>query len=97
MVIVVVATTTVAGYVQPHLTTSFAISVLRYFNLLLAGFLGLYGIVLSMMFWIVHLCGLNPFHTPYLRPLSPLDLKSLRNALLKLNVPWVGSKRGDRR
>jgi hypothetical protein len=97
MVIVVVALTTIAGYVQPHLSTSFAISILRYFNLFLAGILGLYGIVLFIMFWVVHLCGLNPYHTPYLRPLSPLDLKSFRNALVKLNVPWVGSKRGGRR
>lgn len=91
-VIVIVALSTISGYVQAHLSSSFSLFVVRYFNLALASLLGLYGVILSAMFWIVHLSSLNAYHSPYLRPLSPFDWASLRDALLRLNVRWVSSK-----
>jgi hypothetical protein len=90
--IVVVAITTVAGYVQPRLSSSFSISAIRYFNLFFASILGLYGVILTFMFWIIHLTGLNAFHTPYLRPISPFNWHAFRDAFVRLAHPWVGSK-----
>jgi hypothetical protein len=95
-VIVIVAVTTIAGYVQAHLSSSFSIYAVRYFNLALASMLGLYGVMLSAMFWLVHLCSLNAYHTPYLRPLSPFDWATLRDRLIRLRVPWVADKQNAR-
>lgn len=91
-VIVIVAITTIAGYVQAHLSSSFSTFAVRYFNLALASILGLYGVMLSLLFWLIHLCSLDAYHTPYLRPLSPFDWASFRDQLIRLRIPWVADK-----
>jgi hypothetical protein len=91
-VIIVVALSTVAGYGQPLISTSFSIAGLRYFNLLFAAVVGVFGVFVSLLFWMIHLVQLNPYHTPYLKPLSPFNWKELWNSIIHYKAPWVATR-----
>jgi hypothetical protein len=83
-VIIVVSITTITGYVMPRLSTSYTLQLLRYTNLLMAAFLGGFGLMVAMMFWLIHLCNLHSLGQAYLSPMSPFKLYDMRDMLFRL-------------
>ncbi len=83
-VIIVVAITTISGFAMPRLSTSYSLQVLRYANLILASLFGGYGLIVSIMFWLIQLCHLHPLGKAYLSPLSPFNLREMRDMIIRL-------------
>ncbi|EFZ1984462.1 spore germination protein, partial [Shigella flexneri] len=54
--------------------------------ILLAGTLGMLGIMLGTITIIIHLCTLHSFGVPYLRPVAPLKSSELEDVLTR--SPW---------
>lgn len=84
--VIVVAITGVASFMVPHYTQGIALRILRFPMILLAGSLGLLGIMLGGITIVVHLCTLRSFGVPYLSPVAPVKGRELKDTLIR--APW---------
>jgi len=82
--VIVIATTALASFlVVPYIPST---TVLRFILIIMAGFLGGFGLVLGLLAILVHLCALRSFGVPYLSPIAPLDPEGMKDSLVRL--PW---------
>lgn len=88
--VIVVAITAVSSFVVPAQTDSGAI--LRIIFLILAGFMGGFGILTGLLGLLVHLASLRSFGAPYLSPLAPLSTSDLKDVFIREPI-WAMSKR----
>lgn len=79
--VIVVATTAITSFVVPAQTDS--VSILRYFLIFLAGFLGGFGIVMGALLVYIHLFSLYSFGVPYLSPFTPFDKDGLKDTFIR--------------
>lgn len=84
--VIVVSFTGIASFIFPSYSQGLSIRFLRFPLMIVAGTLGLYGILIALLGLLVHLSKLRTFGEPYFAPFSPIDLKSLRDAILR--IPW---------
>lgn len=82
-VVIVVATTGIASFAIPRYNLGTAYRFLRFPMLILAGTLGLYGIVIGVFFILIHLLKLRSFGVPYLSPVAPLFFKNLNDVFIR--------------
>lgn len=62
------------------------IRLVRFAVLILGAVLGLYGIALSFLAFLIHLAGLRSFGVPYMAPWAPLRWDEMEDALYR--APW---------
>lgn len=79
--VMVVAITGIASFMAPRFTIGITIRVLRFPMMLLAGFLGILGLILGLLVIMSHLLTLRSFGVPYLSPLAPLQKRELKDVL----------------
>ncbi len=91
IMVIVVAMTAIAGFVIPTYTLSFGLRISRFFLMILAGFLGLYGLVLGLLIILGHLATLTSFNVSYLSPWAPFNFRDLRDSFIR--APWQKLKR----
>jgi len=82
--VVVVALTGISSFVVPGLTD--VTTVTRFVLLILAGFAGMYGVMLGFSGFLTHQLSLRSFGVPYMSPLVPLNVADLKDVLVR--VPW---------
>ncbi|MDR6555507.1 spore germination protein [Paenibacillus qinlingensis] len=85
-VVIVVATTGIASYIIPRYNFGLAFRLLRFPLLLLAGFMGFYGLMIGIIAILIHLAALRSFGVPYLYPVAPLSLDGLKDVFVR--KPW---------
>ena len=81
--VITVAITGIASFAIPRYNASTAVRMLRFPLILLAGSLGMFGIVAGLSGILLHLCSLRSFGVPYLSPLGPMDWQGLKDALIR--------------
>lgn len=84
--VIVVAITGVSSFMVPHYTQGIALRMLRFPIILLAGSLGLLGVMLGVIAIAVHLCTLRSFGVPYLTPIAPVKGRELKDSFIR--APW---------
>jgi hypothetical protein len=84
--VIVVAITGVASFTIPRYSAAIAIRMLRFPMILLAGTLGLLGIMLGVITLVIHLCTLRSFGVPYLSPMAPMKFSDMKDVLIR--APW---------
>ncbi|TVY01927.1 spore germination protein [Cohnella terricola] len=85
-VVVVGAITAVTSVTLVNQSLSTVISLIRLAIFVVSSFLGMFGLILSLVLLIGYLARLHSFGVSYLAPLSPLNVKDL--AVSYLRVPW---------
>jgi len=85
-VVVVGAITAVTGATLVNQTLSTTVSIVRLFIFLLGCILGMYGVILGVVLFAAYTSRLQSFGVPFMTPYSPLRIKELLSAFLK--VPW---------
>jgi|GEM_PF-373856 len=85
-VVVVGAITAVSGVTLVNQTLSTTISLVRLCIFLLGCFLGMYGVILGIVIFVSYISRLQSFGVPYTAPFSPMRLKDMLPAFLR--VPW---------
>ncbi|MFA9557235.1 spore germination protein [Evansella sp. AB-rgal1] len=83
ILIIVVASSAIASFALPSYTMSNSIRIVRFSMIIAAGFLGFFGMVISMAFIIVHITSLSSLRTPYLIPIAPLYLQDWKDTLIR--------------
>jgi len=80
-IVIVTAITAVSSFVLPF--TSDAISLLRWFLLILAAAMGSFGITLGAFVILLHLSSLKSFSTNYLAPFAPFQPADLKDTAVR--------------
>ncbi len=81
--VIVVSITGIASFTLPRYDFSFAIRILRFPLIFLAGSFGLYGVTLGIMGILIHLVNLRSFGVPYLSPVTPLNKTRLKDVFIR--------------
>jgi hypothetical protein len=84
--VITVSITGIASFTVPQFNQAIAIRVLRFMLMILAGMLGLYGVFMGFLVILIHMASLRSFGVPYLSPIAPLELSSLKDVFIR--VPW---------
>lgn len=92
--VIVVAATGIASFTIPRFNFGIALRLLRFAMILLAGSLGLFGIILGLLFLLFHLAALRSFGVPYLQPLAPLTVSDLKDTMVRL-PRWLLDRRPE--
>lgn len=69
--VIIVAITAISSFAIPNYEMANAIRTLRFIFMLIAGVLGLYGIVMGLIILTLHLCKIKSITVPYLTPVAP--------------------------
>ena len=86
--VIVIAITAISSFVIPSLTE--VGTIMRFYYVFLAGFLGLFGIMIGVASFISHFGILHSFGVPYLSPLAPIYISDLKDTFIR--VPWWAMK-----
>ncbi|AWB46742.1 spore germination protein [Paenibacillus sp. CAA11] len=84
--VIVVSFTAISNFVLPAINMASAVRLLRFALMLLAGTLGLFGILVGLVPILVHLVSIRSFGVPYMVPLAPLDWSNMKDFIVRL--PW---------
>lgn len=84
--VITVSITGIASFTIPRFNQALAIRVLRFILMILASILGLYGVFMGFLVILIHMASLRSFGVPYLSPLAPFELSSLKDVFVR--VPW---------
>ncbi|MBS3984677.1 MAG: spore germination protein [Selenomonadales bacterium] len=83
VMVVVVALTAIGSFAVPAFNVGLSLRLLRFPLILLAGTLGLYGVLAGVIAVVLHLVSLKSFGVPYLSPLAPSDNQGLKDTLIR--------------
>lgn len=84
--VIVVSFTAISNFVIPAFSMGAAVRLIRFVLMILAGTLGLFGVLVGLIPIIVHLISLRSFGVPYLMPFSPLIISNLKDYIVRF--PW---------
>lgn len=84
--VIVVSITAIAGFIFPTIEMSITTRLLRFLFMVLAASFGLFGIVVLLIYIVLHLCHLQSFGVPYMTPFAPFNLADQKDNLLR--VSW---------
>jgi hypothetical protein len=92
VMVIIVAFTGIASFVIPKYNQSTSIRLLRFPLMVLAGTIGLFGIILGFLFLLIHIVSLRSFGVPYLSPFTPLSVSDLKDSFVRFPI-WLIRKR----
>lgn len=84
--VMVVALTGIASFTIPRYNLGATFRLLRFPMIVLAGTLGILGIMLGLLLILTHLCTLRSFGVPYLSGMAPMQKTSMKDFLIR--APW---------
>lgn len=80
--LVVAAVTYISSFTLVNQSLSVAITILRFFILILSTFLGLFGVIVGFILTVVYFSSISSFGTPYLGAVAPISIKESLKAFL---------------
>lgn len=81
--VVVIALTTIGSFATPAYNAAFALRMLRFPLIILAGMFGLYGVMIGLILIVNHLISLKSFGIPYLSPAVPGNFQGMKDLLIR--------------
>jgi spore germination protein KA len=90
--VIVVGLTTISSYANPSYSGAISVRLIRFPLMILAAMFGLYGIMLGLMFLLLHLVQLRSFGVPYLAPYAPLNPSDLKDTMIRVPWPWMNRR-----
>ncbi|WP_458461656.1 spore germination protein [Paenibacillus sp.] len=88
--VIVVSFTAISNFVIPYFSMATAVRLMRFPFMVLAGTLGLFGILAGAIPLLAHLISLKSFGVDYLMPYSPFYKSNMKDLILR--VPWWAMK-----
>lgn len=87
--IVVIALTTIGSFATPIYSASFALRMLRFPLVILAGIFGLYGVMVGIIIIFNHMLALTSFGVPYMSPVSPGNAEGMKDVVIRSPFRWM--------
>ncbi|MDP4160649.1 MAG: spore germination protein [Bacillota bacterium] len=92
LMVIITGLTAIASYAIPTFDLGLVVRIIRFPFMILAGFLGFFGVSVGLYLVIVHLLSLRSFGVPYLSPVAPLRVRALLQDTI-VRAPWWALKR----
>lgn len=92
--VVVIALTTIGSFATPAYSAAFALRMLRFPIMILAGIFGLYGVVIGIIYIFNHMLSLKSFGVPYMAPVSPEDYQGMKDVVIRSPLWWMPKRPG---
>ncbi|MCF2647352.1 spore germination protein [Niallia circulans] len=92
IMVIIVAITAIANFVFPNYNFANASRLIRFVLIIVASVLGLYGVLLVLVFMVAHLSSLRSFGVPYLAPVAPFIVEDQKDVFVRFPL-WAISKR----
>lgn len=89
--VIVVSFTAIASFVIPAMNVAVAARLIRFAMMILAGMIGLFGIMSGLMILLIHMASIRSFGVPYLAPFSPFKWSNWKDVFIR--VPWWAMKK----
>jgi len=83
IMIIIVSVTSIASFITPNYELSSALRISRFFLIILATIMGLYGISLGLIIILIHLAKLQSFGIPYLSPIVHPHKKDFKDIFIR--------------
>lgn len=87
--VVAIALTTIGSFATPAYNAAFALRMLRFPLIFLAGIFGLYGLVVGLILICNHLLSLRSFGVPYMTPAIPWNIQGLKDLVIRAPFWWM--------
>lgn len=87
-IVIVVSLTAIASFVIPYYGFGGSVRLLRFLLIVLAGTLGLFGLIVFFIALIIHLCSLSSMGQPYMTPFAPLHVQRLKDTFIRFPLWW---------
>lgn len=84
IMVIVVALTGIASFALPQYSMAISLRILRFPLMASAAMLGGFGMMICLLFILLHLSKLRTLGQPYMASLSPLRLRDLRDVFLRI-------------
>ncbi|MDR4328292.1 spore germination protein [Bacillus pseudomycoides] len=84
--VIIVSITGIASFIIPNFNLGLTLRLLRFPIMIMAGTLGLFGLMICVILIFLHLVTLRSFGTPYLAPIAPLEVTDLKDVAVR--APW---------
>ena len=94
ILIVIVASSALLSFITPNYLMSNAIRFIRYFYIIAAGILGMFGQALLLAWMFGHLLNMTSLGTPYLTPVIPRKWTDLLNSIFRAPVNFMVTRTG---
>lgn len=85
IMVIVISVTAISSLVFSSIDVVNAIRIWRIIFLISAALLGIYGIVLTGIFFIIKLSSIETFGKPFMFPFAPFNLKEQKDAIIRLS------------
>ncbi|WP_071394448.1 spore germination protein [Bacillus tuaregi] len=82
--VIIVALTAIASFVNPTFNMGIAIRILRFGFMFLAATFGLFGIIIGLIIMVAHLASLRSFGVPYLSPMAPFITSEQKDVIFRI-------------
>lgn len=92
ILIIVVALSALSSFTAPSYLMGTAIRIIRFPMIILAGLLGVIGIMFGMCFLVIHLLKLKSLGMPYLSPVYPFRWADLNKALFRAPLQYENKR-----
>jgi spore germination protein KA len=92
IMVIIVAITAIANFVSPTYSFAAAARLLRFLLIIVSAILGLYGVLIVLVFIVAHLSSLRSFGIPYLSPVAPFIIEQQKDVFLRFPI-WSMRKR----
>ncbi|MFP7296310.1 spore germination protein [Neobacillus niacini] len=94
-IVIIVATSAINSFTLPNTNIVNTARGLRFLLILCSAFIGFYGILLSTLFILVHLCSLRSFGVPYFTPFAPFKLAGQKDSLIRFPITSLSMKHSE--
>ncbi|GMK47063.1 hypothetical protein PghCCS26_41920 [Paenibacillus glycanilyticus] len=82
--VIVVSLTAISNFASSSYSFGIAQRIVQYSFMVLAGFLGFFGIMSGVVFLLIHLVSLRSFGVYYMSPLAPVKLSDWKDTLVRV-------------
>ena len=83
-VVIIVATTAIFSFTLPFSNFSLSLRIVRFFIMILAATLGIYGVMAGGLIFMLNLFSLRSFGVPFMVPLGPVSLEDMKDWVVRL-------------
>lgn len=87
--IIVVSITAIANFVAPTYGFGIAQRIIQFIFMILASFLGFFGLMCGVFFLLIHVVSLQSFGVPFFAPLAPVRKSDWKDSLIRVTRPLM--------
>lgn len=89
ILIIIVALSTISSFTTPSFMLGTAIRTIRFPMIILAGILGGIGIMVGIIFLLLHLLRQSSLGSPYFYPFYPLRLNDVKDSIIRMSYQFL--------